>query len=81
MELQRSSRAIALLVLASAALLVAVLTSLLHKAQSCGCEQTYMYSSYTEVPVLDPAWSQHRYKLRLYRETAHPQQGWSSKGF
>lgn len=61
--------------LASALLLCGALTRLLSRAQSCGCEQTYMYTSYTEVPVLDPAWSRHRYRLRLYRELAHPKQG------
>ena len=74
MALQSSSR-VYLLVLASGLLLAGALTSLLRKAQSCGCEQTYMYTSYVQVPVLDPRWSQHRYKLRLYRETANPRQG------
>jgi hypothetical protein len=59
--LQSSARVYAL-VLCAAVLLLAVLTSLLHRAQSCGCEQTYMYSSYTDVPVLDPKWSHHRYR-------------------
>lgn len=61
--------------LLTAIALLASLTSLLRDAQSCACEQTYMYTSYTEIPVLDPRWSKHRYKLRLYRETAFAQQG------
>jgi hypothetical protein len=74
MMLQSSTRVYALVV-AAALLLFAALTSLLDKAQSCGCEQTYMYTSYTEVPVLDPIWSNHRYRLMLYREMANPRQG------
>jgi hypothetical protein len=74
MKLQSSTRVYAL-VLAAAVLLFAALTSLLDKAHSCGCEQTYMFTSYTEVPVLDPVWCSHRYRLMLYREMAHPRQG------
>lgn len=74
MMVQSSTRVYAL-VLAAALLLFGALTSLLDKAQSCGCEQTYMYTSYTEVPVLDPYWSKHRYRLMLYREMANPRQG------
>lgn len=62
-------------VLLTAIVLLASLTTLLRNAQSCACEQTYMYTSYTEVPVLDSRWSKHRYKLRLYRETAYAKQG------
>lgn len=75
MALHSSSTRVYVLVLCVAVLLAGALTSLLRHAQSCGCEQTYMYTSYTEVPVLDPAWSGHRYKLRLYRESYNPRQG------
>lgn len=60
--------------LAVAALGLAVLvtagTRLLQRAQGTGCEQTYSYPSYVDVPLLDDAWTGHRYRLRLYREAA-----------
>jgi hypothetical protein len=62
-------------VLLVAAVLFLAVSRLLRNAQTCACEQTYMYSSYTEVPVYDPRWGRHRYKLRLYRETAFSKQG------
>jgi hypothetical protein len=67
-------------VLLVAAVLFLALSRLLRNAQTCACEQTYMYSSYTEVPVLDPRWAMHRYKLRLYRETAFSKQGGPCSG-
>jgi len=62
-------------VLLVAAVLFLALSRLLRNAQTCACEQTYMYSSYTEVPSFDPRWARHRYKLKLYRETAFSKQG------
>jgi hypothetical protein len=70
-----SARLTALLVLGAGLLLAAVLTRLLAASQSCGCEQSYMYSSYSPVPLLDPGWAGHRYRLVLYREMANPRQG------
>lgn len=70
-----NARLTGLLVLGAALLLGAVLTRLLRASQSCGCEQSYMYSSYSHVPLLDPAWAGHRYRLVLYREVASPRQG------
>ncbi|KAF6253670.1 PGAP1-like protein-domain-containing protein [Scenedesmus sp. NREL 46B-D3] len=61
-------------VLLVAAVLFLAVSRLLRNAQTCACEQTYMYSSYTEVPVLHPRWAKHRYKLRLYRETSFSKQ-------
>lgn len=71
----KAARLVYAAALACALLLAAVLSQLLRAAQSCGCEQTFMYTSYTDVPLQDRRWAQHRYKLKLYREMAMPQQG------
>lgn len=70
----RTRRLVVVAALAGAVVLAAV-GSLLRNAQACGCEQSYMYTSYTEIPMLDAAWARHRYKLRLYRETGYAPQG------
>eukprot|EP00879_Flechtneria_rotunda_P005600 GHRR01005895.1.p1 GENE.GHRR01005895.1~~GHRR01005895.1.p1 ORF type:complete len:2085 (+),score=824.97 GHRR01005895.1:229-6483(+) len=73
-------RALHVVAVVTLLLLLASLSSLLRNAQSCACEQTYMYTSYIEVPVLDPRWANHRYKLRLYREAGFVKQGLPPSG-
>ncbi|KAF8059109.1 BST1 [Scenedesmus sp. PABB004] len=67
-------RALAAAAALAGVVLLGALGGLLQRAQRCACEQTYMYSSYTPVPLADPAWAGHRYRLLLYRETSFARQ-------
>lgn len=46
--------------------------TLSEQRRSAGCEMTYMYANYVEIPVVNQSRSHRRYKLYLYREDGGP---------